>query len=79
MLFSRYMDKLKVVVTQFLKPMHLTAVEVLGFLVILKIVMVHIDDSLVSCASQVGSPFPTGFDYCKQFFVIHIPVLLGFV
>ena len=59
--------------------MCLVVVEVLGFLVILKVVMVCVDDGFVLCASQVGSPFPTGFYYCKKFFVVYVPILLGFV
>ena len=73
------MDELEVVVTQFLKPTCLPAIEVLGFLIVLEIVMVGIDDGLVSRTSQIGSPFPTGFNYCKEFFVVYVPILLGLV
>ena len=45
------MDELEVIVAQFLKPTHLMAVEVLGFLVVLKVVMVCVDNGLVSRAS----------------------------
>ena len=77
--FSRDMLQNKIVILKLLKPSGFMLIQVMGFFIVQKVLMICLHYYLVLDSGKVKLPMCQGFNYSEQFFCVDIPIVLAAV